>query len=253
MRVKAILIIVLVLAVGVFVGVSIVNMHKQVCEEVQITVKNTGKDVLLTRQDISNLLKEANITLVGTPKNEVKKSIVDKALKKNNWYGGLEEFSFNGNVLTIQVAVKKPFMQVFPSVGDTYFVDNQGGFLPYSDKVTTELVVLTGNIQTAYAPAGNVKDVKEKSLFEAFQVAQLIQQDEFLNAQISQLFINQEGEIELYGRVGRQVVLFGHADGAAEKLANLKTAYQDALVFLDADHYKKLDLRFTNRIVATKR
>lgn len=253
MRFKAIVIILLVLTVGVLVGIGIVNKNKQVCEDVQIDIVHRGKDMLLTQNDVLNLLKQSNVVLKGTKQNEISKTEIESALRRSCWFDTLSNLTFKGDVLMMEVAVKHPFIQVYRENGDTYLIDEAGRFLPYSSKVKESLIVLNGNINVAYSPQNTVNNVKDKSLYEAYQIAQMISKDEFCRNQFSQIHINSNKEIELYGEIGRQVVLLGHVDNAAEKLENLKLIYKDALVYMGLNKYKQLDLRYKNRIVATKR
>lgn len=253
MRIRAIFIVIFVVLVVVFVVIGIVHKRHQVCEDVQVELLHSGKDVLLSEQDIQSLLKQSHLILEGSPMKEIKKVDIEKALQKNCWFDKITELSYKGNVLVLKISVKHPFLMVFTHNGASYYIDDNGNFLPYSDKVTEEMLVLNGNIKTTYSANKTIKNIPEKSIKEAFEMAKIIQKDNFFRSNISQILINQENELELYGRFGQQVILVGHVEKAAEKLENLKLVYQEAMVYLNPNTYKQIDLRYTNRIVATRR
>jgi hypothetical protein len=59
--------------------------------------------------------------------------------------------------------------------------------------------------------------------------------------------------MELTATVGGQTILFGGLDDADQKLANLKTVYENGLSHKGYNTYAQLDARFKNRIIATRK
>ena len=51
---------------------------------------------------------------------------------------------------------------------------------------------------------------------------------------------------------GSQVILFGNAEDAKEKLENLKTFYQKVMSQMDWHVYKSINLKYKNQVVCSK-
>ena len=91
-----------------------------------------------------------------------------------------------------------------------------------------------------------------KQYIDLFKMANFISQDEFWNAQVSQLFVNDEKEFELIPRVGNHEIIFGEAEKIPFKFDKLMVFYKEALPKTGWNEYSTINLKFKNQIVCTK-
>ena len=73
------------------------------------------------------------------------------------------------------------------------------------------------------------------------------------NAQIEQINVTAQKELELIPRVGENVIFLGKPENYEEKLDRLKTFYEKGLNKVGWNKYSRISLEFNNQIICTKR
>jgi cell division protein FtsQ len=58
--------------------------------------------------------------------------------------------------------------------------------------------------------------------------------------------------MELVPKIGKQLIIFGDAADAREKLENLATFYRKVMSQKDWDLYKTINLKYKNQVVCSK-
>ena len=86
-----------------------------------------------------------------------------------------------------------------------------------------------------------------------FNFAKYINNDKFWKAQISQVYVVDQNNIELIPRVGPHTILLGSLDDYELKMEKLKLFYEQALTEEGWNKYKQINLKYRNQIVCTKR
>ena len=88
---------------------------------------------------------------------------------------------------------------------------------------------------------------------DLFVLSKFIYDDEFWRSQIEQIYVNEANEFELIPRVGAHLILFGSIDNYERKFRNLKIFYEQGLNNIGWNKYEKINLKFDNQIVCTKK
>ena len=88
---------------------------------------------------------------------------------------------------------------------------------------------------------------------DVFKVAEFIRTDPLWHAQIEQLYVNKELEIELIPRVGNHRIVVGDATDLKKKLDKLKIFYKKGLSKTGWNEYSVINLKFANQVVCKKR
>ena len=76
--------------------------------------------------------------------------------------------------------------------------------------------------------------------------------DEFWKAQIIQVKVLENGELELIPRVGNHTILLGTTDELELKFKKLKIFYEKGLSKTGWNEYSQINLKFDNQVVCTK-
>jgi cell division protein FtsQ len=96
--------------------------------------------------------------------------------------------------------------------------------------------------------------IKKKLLIDdIFTMAEFIRKDELWKAQIEQLYVNKDFEIELIPRVGNHRIVVGDATNIKAKLNKLKIFYSKGLSKTGWNEYSVINLKFANQVVCKKR
>ena len=85
------------------------------------------------------------------------------------------------------------------------------------------------------------------------KISLLIKNDDFLSANISQIIILENQQINLRLRRSNVLIELGNNFNLNKKIQNLKAFYTRAYELNEVDKYKKLNLRFENQVIAVKK
>ncbi len=84
-------------------------------------------------------------------------------------------------------------------------------------------------------------------------MATKIQEDEFLNALIDQIYVTPDQEFELIPKAGIDYIEFGDFDDVDQKLKRLKLFYIKGKEKINWTIYKSINLKYENQVVCTKK
>ena len=253
MKLKGILLLLLLVAVTVGVVLAIVRFRPKTCDRTEVRLSYTGSDTVVTEAEVLALLRARGVQLTGIAPGNIRRTDVETALRTNVWFDSLLNLTPVGSTLRMDIRIKSPLLSVYPDNGLPYFIGHDGELLPDNSRIRSSLPVLSGNVRTPYTQGKNVSDLKETTLLDAYRIALALSNDTLLAPQLTQLYVNDNGEIEAYNCLARHSVLIGHADNLARKLRMLHIAYDKALIYFPADTYSQVDVRFNNRFFATRK
>ena len=182
---------------------------------------------------------------------------LEKLLNNNSSIGYAEVYSTIDGVLKIELNQRNPILRVFTEYGDSYYIDENGWMMPLSDKFTSRVLVANGEIKTSFSMGYemNVMDLKQEDqrLKDLYQLASYITNYSFLKAQIVQIYVKENGDLELVPRVGNQEILFGKATNIKERFDKLMIFYKQGLSKTGWNGYKRINLMYNNQVVCTKK
>ena len=241
----------LVLGILILMVWAAFKSNDQTCTGVSMLIHAPGKSELLTKSDISNILEQHNISYEGKTIKEIDLETIHKILAQENYIQKVDKVHFLGSKLQIEVTLYDILLEVEAATKQKFLVDVEGFYLPYSPKVGNDVIVATGFISNTFQKKEKVSS-DNNALYDLFSVATLIKTDPFYAELFHKLYINDNQEIILYPSVGNLPVRFGNVQNAEDKLKTLKYMYQEVLPYKDENTYAQLDVRFKNRIIATK-
>jgi hypothetical protein len=237
-----------ILALLVWTGIKAKN---KTCSDISILVHAQNDSQLLTESDILNILKQNHQEWEGKPIKKIEPSLIHKILSQENYIKSVDKVHFLGSKLQIEVTLYDILLEIEPATGKKFLLDTEGVYLPYSPKVNRDVITVSGSIPNTFQNKDRVTPA-DKELYDLYSVALLIKENPFYAALFHHMSINNKQEIKLIPTIGGVPVLFGDVQDAEHKLKTLKYMYDDVLPYMNNDKYAQLDVRFKNRIVATK-
>jgi cell division protein FtsQ len=132
--------------------------------------------------------------------------------------------------------------------------------MPLSPEFPARVIIAGGYIK----PIGKIRKYRSidpdqlqykklpSDLQKIYVTSMEIRKDVFSNSLIEQLFLNEEGEIEMFPKIGQQIIMLGDTSQVKEKLRNLKVFYTDGMKTTGWDSYKTINLKYRNQVVCTK-
>ncbi|WP_055442550.1 cell division protein FtsQ/DivIB [Lacinutrix himadriensis] len=225
----------LVLVVFLYAFSATKNKVRNVSEpQVQFLGDN---NLFITQANVSKLLIQNQQTVTKASKEILDLNKLESALNSNPMIKSAEVYlSVNGE-LKAEVTQKKPIARV--STSTSYYIDDQGSFMPLSSNHAARVPLVTGL-------------VKKDALDNVFKIAEKINKDPFLSKYVIEIHQNDDNSFHLKLRQSTFVVQLGKLNQLDKKINNLKVFYQKALKEKTLNSYSKVNLQFDNQVVCTK-
>ena len=230
---------------------AIVRANNQKCTGASIVIHGSEKSELLTKSEVLNILNRNNVEWEGKKMKEIELADINKILAQENYIKSVDKVHFSGSKLQIEVSLYDILLEVNSNTGQKFLLDVEGTYLPYSPKTGNDVIAVNGFINNTFQRNKTITP-ESNELYEVFTVASLIKKDPFYAALFHKMYVNDKQEIVLHPSVGKLPVLFGTVQDAENKLKTLKYMYEEVIPYMNDDKYAQLDVRFKNRIVATK-
>lgn len=249
---RAIIIIVLILTiVGVLIAHAVLSKDRKFHK---ITYKiEYPSEPLFEESDLDKFIKDSCGVLLGKLVKEVD---LGKVEKKISTYPYLQSVEVIGNVrgeIIVKAIQHKVVVRVFNAKEESFYISEKGHILPLSIRSCDRILIANGEIYQSYKKAAVVEKKKNNILHDVWELACYIENDAFWKAQIAQIYINLQKEIELVPTVGEHVILFGGIDNMSEKFDNLKQLYIKGFKITGWNKFSVVNLKFGNQIPCEKR
>lgn len=242
---KRILLSIALLLVIAYLAIAITTFNRkpagQVCHDMELMIKDTSNSGFITKKEIVSLLEKKDIYPVGKPMESIRCKKLEQELVKHPLIDNVECYKTPSGKVCIELRQRIPILRIMSAAGDDYYIDNKGTVMPSDAKCVAHLAIATGNVEKSFATRYLYK-------FGVF-----LQQNEFWNAQIEQIHVLPDKNIELVPRIGDQLIYLGKLDGFENKLARVKTFYEKALSKVGWNKYSRINVEFGNQIICTKR
>ena len=125
--------------------------------------------------------------------------------------------------------------------GVSYYLDNGGKRMPFSDKFTSRVVVATGKIQDTPA--------QDKELYKLISA---IASEPKLASVVQQIYLSEEGDYQMVSLFGSHSIVLGDLSDLEDKLLRLVAFYESSTGKVDLSKYRQVVLKYRNQIVCKK-
>lgn len=276
----------LVIGMAGMMGFSSAKRGQQSFLELQISIDQPSQSRFVTQENLKTLfsnlgygIKNQNINEVDIHQLEIRLSN-KPSISKANVYK-----TISGEVV-IQVTERETIIRIYNHFGESYYLDKEGSLMPLSNQYSARVLIASGDINIPYSTVYNLEKLEKQinpifrktntsavqntaliqklkvneeeypganQLKSLFQLANFVEQNSFWKAQISQIFVNENGDFELTPRVGGHIIIFGSSANLEGKFENLMTFYKKGLSRTGWNEYSIINLKFKNQVVCTKR
>ena len=228
---------VLLIVVGfLFAFSSIRNSTRKVSKPV---IEFLGdENLFITHETVSKLLIQNQQSVTNKPKEIIDLNGLESALNSNPMIKEAQVFISVDGLLKAEVEQKKPIARV--STNASYYVDDQGSYMPLSTNHTARVPLVTGT-------------VRKNDLSNVFKIAKKIQNDEFLKKHVVEIHQNEDKSIHLKFRLNDFEIQLGTLKLLDKKVNNLKAFYQKAMRDKTLSSYSVVNLKFDNQVICTKK
>lgn len=211
-----------------------------ICQDLQVVVKDSLDKHFVSESDLVSILKKAGLDPIKRSMADVNTDRIETELLKNEMIAQVEAYKTPSGIIKLEVMQKMPILRIM-GVRGSYYVDNPGTTMPISRRYAAHVPIVSGYVE------------KELAVTDLYKFALFLQENEFWNDQIEQIYVYPDNDIELIPRVGNHRIMLGTLDEFEEKLANLKLFYEQAIPKVGWEKYSMINLKYKNQIVCTKK
>jgi cell division protein FtsQ len=253
---------ILLVIIYVIVMIGFVSGRKKqvVCNNLQVRVLDSIEHRFVSSKDILQLIGFDQRKFVGGLSVSINTYDLETLIYRHPAVKDARVFKTIGGRLVIEVTQRQPILRVINRNGQSYYIDEDGKAMPWSDRFTARVLVANGYINQQFdfrkyreLNIQQPDSLKPTILSELYQLAKFIQSDEFWNANIEQVYVNPAGDFELIPRVGAHLIIFGDNERMEEKFENLRAMYEVGLPNAGWNTYETINLKYRNQVVCTKK
>lgn len=242
---KKILSILSVLLLGGYLLFSVTGMTNRhedtrMCRGIDLHIVDSLHFDLIDGDMVLALLQEHSLDPVGLPLEEIDLDAVESALLLHPLVGDVQCYKTAGDMLRINISSKVPLVRVLNNRGQDFYVDSRGEILS-QHSLAVQLPVATGYIDRRFASE------------ELLRVVRAIDRSAFWKAQVEQIDVTKDGQIQLVPRVGEHLLILGTADDVENKLERLMNFYENGLDNVGWNKYRSISVAYENQVVCKKR
>jgi cell division protein FtsQ len=242
--VKRIVVITIAVALFAYLVLAVTYLNPKakkdkICGQISVEVVDKQENRYLNENEIIRILQKNNMDPVGKHSEEISTEKIEKILEDNQLIKQAECYKTISGEVKVIIHQRTPVLRVMAN-DKSYYIDNEGKVMPVLSHFTAYVPVATGYITEEFA---------QKQLYE---FTQYLQKDKFWDAQIEQIYVAPNKDIELTPRVGNHQILLGKIENYPENLAKLKLFYERGLSQVGWNKYARINLKYKNQVVCTK-
>jgi cell division protein FtsQ len=236
---------ILILA-GVFGIVSAtMNQNSKRCKGINIKIEENVSQTLVSNADIKRWATNfGNEPLEGKVISQIDLKKIEKRVLASGFVKNCEAyFDVKGNI-NLNAKIHKPIARILLNgLAEDKLLSDEGKIFPRSHKYSPTLLLIGGSYFQ------NFSNHKAKKNADIVELVNKICNDDFWQAQITQISIDDQKEITLYPLLGKQNITFGKPEKIDSKLEKLMVFYTKILPMSQWSNFETVNLKYDSQIV----
>jgi cell division protein FtsQ len=238
--------------IGILFILSVQRKLNANVEKLVVKIKPLrGNRDLISERDVK-LLFDRYIGYDVTKSNvkDLEVNELEALLKKDKRVKKVEVFVDAKEKLNVWIVQKQPVVRIMDDSHKSYYIDEEGDKVPTVEKSAIRVPLATGHFELYQEDL--FKSDKPSKLKDLFHIAKYIFDDEFLSALIEQIDVNENGDVVLIPKIGRQEIVIGDAKYLEEKFDNLKIMYKEGLPREGWRKFSVLKINYRGQVIGVK-
>ncbi len=233
------------------------SINSKRCGGIKIVIKDSSDYHFVTKRQIQNIIYGNSSKILGQRIRDISIPEIENRIRELKELKVAEVYMDIDGWLNVFVDQSNPVMRVIPDDGGDYFMDEDGVLIRRRNLYSPRLHIVGGNINISSAMLNGVSvldsSIKNSILKDIYNIVIYINDDRFWSAQIDQIYVDNNDEIDLIPRVGNHRIHLGTAENFKTKLRNLTAFYDKVLPAVGWNKYSLINLEYRDQIVCKKR
>lgn len=251
------------LIAGLVVSVAFVGIEQNSlkCSDLLVKVDYSEENYFVDEDDIKAMIYNTGDSIEGQPMESIQVPVLEKLINNHPSVADAQVYKTINGEVKVKVKQRKPLIRIYNNQNESFYIDEDGHFMPLSTKYTARVLIANGNIKVSSAILANwniekimrFDSLAAKTIIDdLFKLAKFINEDTWRKAQFQQVYVDENGEIELIPRVGNHRILIGDISDIEEKINRLMIFYKEGLSKTGWNEYQQINLKFKDQVVCTK-
>jgi len=215
------------------------RMNSLTFHRVKVDIVDSLENHFVSPAEVTEILAKKGIRTTGNKLEDLNRDQVKSTVKMLSGVKDALVYSTPDGTLYIMVWQRTPVMR-FVNPYASYYIDTEGQEMALSEHYSAQVMMVSG-----FGSKSFLKD-------SLIQMVKTINDNPFLDALIEEIIINPDHTLEIIPRVGDHRIFFGDAGNCQWKLKKLEVFYEKGLPNVGWDRYSRIDLRYSNQVVARK-
>lgn len=245
---REIKIITAILIVGGIIAFTERRQSTASIKDITIKLVNVNDNHFLDENDITELMQLNRENLKGASLDRVNLKEVEKKIRRQPFIKDAQLYSDLKGNLVVSTELRRPIARIVRNDGPDGYIAEDGTVMPVSSKFTSRVVLISGPYVREILHQSNLNSSENgKNLIALINA---IRDNEFWNAQIAQLDIDNKMRITIFPQVGDERIEFGKPENLDVKFKKLMIFYKEILPRMGWNKYNRVNLEYEGQIVA---
>jgi cell division protein FtsQ len=244
-------VVLILLAAGFLWAFAAKRQNHKVVNQVRIDIENEAENHFVDEDEIRSAITIGKNNLVYMRwLDSVSLNRLERRIERIDFVKKAQVSTDLSGNLDIDVRLVKPIARFVEGGSDfDKYLGSEGEILPTSEKYASKVITIDGPGTRRWLHKGSIQDSAGKDLVALIS---FINQKPFWKNQITHLYLDAKGEIEMYPQVGQQKIEFGSAAGFKAKFEKLYAFYTRVVPVKGWSAYQRISVKFKNQIVCQK-
>ncbi|HOY31545.1 MAG TPA: hypothetical protein PKW80_06670 [Bacteroidales bacterium] len=254
----------------VLTAIVISKYNRNRCRGVEITIHAPDDGAFLTKADVMTYINESGDSLENNELSKINIEKLEEIISKKPYIQSSKVYMSISGILKIDIVQRTPIARIQPDMRiagidginySPYYISDDGKLMPLTPGKTARMIFVNGYIRNLYndfvrldvdsATAARDTTGLFTTLYNIYDVARFIHRDDFLRAQIQQIYVDENGDLMLIPEVGNHIVIFGDRNNIGDKFGKLKLFYEKAAFIKGWDKYDTINIKYKNQIICS--
>ncbi len=227
------------------------------CSQIKIIIADSSKYHFVTIRDIRNTMVMTSGGILGKAVKDLDLAGIEGSLSGYRELKDAEVYMEIDGTMHVYVDQRNPIMRIIPAKGGDFFLDDEGVIVRSRNLYSPRLHIVGGDITITQAMLNGTSvldtSIRNSVLKDIYYLVKYINGNSFWSAQIDQLYVVNNDQIDLVPRVGNHIVHLGTAENFEGKLKNLRVFYDKVLPEVGWNKYSSISLAYKDQIVCKRR
>lgn len=233
---------------GLVVAVSSAarKQEGQHLQGLDIQVANSHQVGFVNEKDLQELLfTRRHIRPTAMTMGDINVHRLEGIARSNPWIESAQVYVDHRRVLHVSATQRIPYVRIFETSGDSYYLDTALKQLPLSTDYVHYAPVVTG------VPHMLDSNAKKAVRAQIVYVVSKLSADPFWKQGVEEIVVRPDGDFELIPVLGNHRAILGDTAALDTKLHTLFLFYRNVLNRIGWDRYTVLDARYKGQVVAS--